>query len=265
MTIAPRITRLTIILLILLSWEVMPRIFDMPLILLPPLSTTIEAGIEKRALFGEHFLATSSEAAIAVIIACGLGLIFGLSIGVSQTLSRAFTPLASTIYAIPIVVLYPLFTVWLGIGSSSKIAFGAFYGFIPTLLTTVAGVGTIPRFYRVVANSYAATPFQKIRFVLVPAAIPTVLSGVRLGGALAIVGVIAAEMLTSTAGLGFLISQFRTSLDTPAVYFSVICVIFLVVAFEVVMFWLDLFCQRKWTPWKRRDDDTSRSTQLAAA
>lgn len=262
--ISPRTMRLLIIASMLLAWEVLPRIFHVPLILLPPLSTTLAAGADKHAIFLQHFLATSSEAALAVVIACGLGLTIGLFIGVSGALSRRITPLASTLYAVPIVVLYPLFTVWLGIGSSSKIAFGAFYGFVPTFLTTVAGVATLPESYRTVARSYAASPTQQVLRILIPAAIPTVLSGIRLGGALAIVGVIAAEMLTSTAGLGFLISQFRTSLDTPAVYFAVICVIFLVVGFEVLMHWLELLCQRRWAPWKSDRTPAREPARVAA-
>ncbi|WP_315927579.1 ABC transporter permease [Mesorhizobium sp. SP-1A] len=263
MRIAPGTMRLLIVAAIFGAWELLPRALDLPLVLLPPLSTSLDAGVENRLVFFQHFGVTLGEVAIAVLIACGLGLIAGMLVGVSQARARKIAPLASTLYAIPIVMLYPLFTVWLGIGSSSKIAFGAFYGFVPTFLTTVAGVATIPDYYRTVARSYAATPAQQILRILIPAAIPTVLSGIRLGGALAIVGVIAAEMLTSTAGLGFLISQFRTSLETPAVYFSVLCVIFLVVAFEVAMYGLDLVCQQRWAPWKRDRTGTSDPAQLA--
>jgi NitT/TauT family transport system permease protein/taurine transport system permease protein len=258
--------RLLIIAAILLAWEFVPRLFAIPLVLFPPLSVTLREGAVQWDTFLEHFMTTTTEAALAVLIACGLGLAIGLMIGLSQKLARAVTPLASTVYAIPIVVLYPLFTVWLGIGATSKIAFGAFYGFIPTLLTTVAGVSTIPSYYRSVASSLAASPFQRITLILLPAAIPSILSGLRLGGALAIVGVIAAEMLTSTAGLGFLISQFRTSLNTPGVYFSVICVIVLVVIFEILMFTLDLLCRRRWTPWKEEESGhTAGTEELIAA
>lgn len=265
MRLAPRNMRLLIIAGILVAWESVPRIFDVPKVLFPTLSASLQAGISQSATFAEHFLVTAWESLLALAIACGLGLSAGLVIGLSQSLAKAVTPLASTIYAIPIVVLYPLFTVWLGIGSTSKVAFGAFYGFIPTFLTTVAGLATIPTQLRLVGRSLAASPLQRITLILLPAAIPSVLSGIRLGGALAIVGVIAAEMLTSTAGLGFLISQYRTVLDSPSVFFAVICVVGLVVAFEIAMFTLDALCRRQWAPWKIGQAKPEDAKQAVAA
>jgi len=79
------------------------------------------------------------------------------------------------------------------------------------------------------------------------------------------VGVIAAEMLTSSEGLGYLISQFRTMLDAPAVFFSVLCVIALVVLFEILMRTLDAGCRRRWAPWKSLELAVSGEQPAAAA
>ena len=99
-------------------------------------------------------------------------------------------PMVSSLYAVPLVILYPVFTVWLGIGSESKIAFASIYGFLPTMLATAAGIQTIDPQLLLAARSMGATMSQRLVRVIIPAAIPTVLSGLRVGGALVIVGVV---------------------------------------------------------------------------
>ncbi len=247
---SPPVMRLAIVATMLVLWQMLPVVFGIPEILLPSLTRTLAAGVASHGLFLEHFLVTARESALAVVISCSFGLVLGALVGASRTASRTIVPLASMLYAVPLVVLYPLFTVWLGIGPASKLAFGSFYGFVPTFLATAAGVSTIPANLRAVGRSLGATRVQELVGIVIPAAIPSIVSGVRLGGALAIVGVIAAEMLTSSEGLGYLISQFRTMLDAPSVFFSVLCVVVLVVLFELLMRALDAGCRRRWAPWK---------------
>jgi NitT/TauT family transport system permease protein len=230
-----RAMRWLLIVIFAFAWEIVPRVTGVLTVLIPPLSTTLRAGIEDAHIFLPNFIATLEEVAAAILLACMFGVPIGALLGANKFLSRTLLPLLSSLYAVPFVILYPLFTVWLGIGSSSKIAFGAFYGLFPTLLATASGVATIPRQFRILAYSMRVDPFQEVVRVLVPATIPTVLNGLRLGGALAIVGVIVAEMLTSTAGIGYLISYYRTLLDTPHVFFAIILVIALVIAFDFVM------------------------------
>jgi NitT/TauT family transport system permease protein/taurine transport system permease protein len=247
MTVTPRLMRWILIAALLAAWEFLPPFFGISEVLIPPLSLTIEAGFGQLGTFVEHFLVTLREAAAAVFLSCVLGVSIGAALGANKFLSRALLPVASSLYAVPLVILYPLFTVWMGIGPASKIAFGAFFGLFPTLLATASGVATIPRQYRVLSYSLRLSLFQETVRVLIPATIPTVLNGLRLGGALAIVGVIVSEMLASTAGLGFLISYYRTLLDTPLVFFGILFVIVLVTVFDLVMRRLE-FAVRHWMP-----------------
>jgi NitT/TauT family transport system permease protein/taurine transport system permease protein len=128
-----------------------------------------------------------------------------------------------------------VFTAWFGIGSESKIAFASVYGFFPTMLGTAAGIQTIDPQLLLAARSMGATLAQRIVRVAVPAAIPTVLSGLRLGGALTIVGVVVCEMLTSSAGIGYLISRYRTILDSPHVFAAILLVLLLAVGFDALV------------------------------
>src|SRR5712671_8140998 len=144
-------------------------------------------------------------------------------------------PMVSSLYAVPLVILYPVFTVWLGIGSESKIAFASVYGFLPTMLSTAAGIQTIDPQLLLAARSMGATLSQRLVRVIIPAAIPTVLSGLRVGGAPVIVGVVVSEMLISSAGIGYLISRYRTILESAHVFAGVLLVLALAVAFNAVI------------------------------
>ena len=137
------------------------------------------------------------------------------------------------------VLIGGIATVWLGIGSESKIAFAAIYGFLPTMLSTAAGIQTIDPQLLLAARSMGATLSQRLVRVIIPAAIPTVLSGLRVGGALVIVGVVVSEMLISSAGIGYLISRYRTILDSPHVFAGVLLVLAMAVAFNAAIRWIE--------------------------
>ena len=135
----------------------------------------------------------------------------------------------------PLVVLYPVLTVWLGIGPASKIAFAGLYGFFPTMLATTAGIRTIDPNLLLTARSMGATPVQRAVRVMLPACIPTILAGLRLGGALVIVGVVVSEMLVSTEGIGYLVSRYRTILDSAHVFAAVLLVLVVAQLFDGLM------------------------------
>jgi NitT/TauT family transport system permease protein len=220
---------------LVVAWEVLPRIGAVPRLFLPPLSETAAALVGSIGEYAAHLSASLQAIGISMAFACGIGIGGGLLVGSFRTARRIVLPLASGLYAVPIVVLYPLFTAWVGIGPQSKIAFASIYGMLPCFLGTAAGIQTIDRQYLLVARSFGATLGQLITRVMIPAAIPTVLSAFRVGGALVIVGIVVAEMLTSTEGIGYLISRYRTLLDSPHVFAAILVVVAMVFAFDVLV------------------------------
>lgn len=230
--VEPRTLRWILGLILLALWELLPRAGFIPSLFLPPLTETVGALLANAGEYVRHLLISLRAIGISMLFACGLGIGVGLLAGSIAPLRRVMLPLASGLYAVPLVILYPLFTAWFGIGPESKIAFASIYGLLPCFLGTMAGVQTIDRQYLVVARSMRATRWQMISRVLLPAAIPTVLSSLRVGGALVIVGVVVAEMLTSAEGIGYLITRYRTMLDSPRVFAGILVVVALVFAFD---------------------------------
>jgi NitT/TauT family transport system permease protein/taurine transport system permease protein len=227
--------RYLIIAVLIMAWEVLPRSGLVPELFLPSLSSTLIAGWTDAGEYGHALVTTLYEVAIAMLFACGGGILLGAIVGSLPRPRILIMPIVSSLYAVPLVILYPVFTVWFGIGPESKIAFAAIYGFLPTMLATAAGIQTIDPQLLLAARSMGATMSQRLVRVVLPAAIPTVLSGLRVGGALVIVGVVVSEMLISSAGIGYLISRYRTVLDSPHVFAGVLLVLALAIVFNAAI------------------------------
>ena len=239
MTMSSTTLRRLIVVCLIILWELLPRAGIIPQLFLPSLSATILAGLEDAGESGHALTVTLYEIAISMVFACGGGILAGAVVGSLPRPRVLIMPMVSSIYAVPLVILYPVFTVWLGIGSESKIAFASIYGFLPTMLATAAGIQTIDPQLVLAARSMGATLSQRLTRVIIPAAIPTVLSGLRVGGALVIVGVVVSEMLISSAGIGYLISRYRTILDSPHVFAGVLLVLAMAITFNAGIKWIE--------------------------
>jgi NitT/TauT family transport system permease protein len=232
---SPQNVRRMIGLSLLVLWEAIPRLGILPELFIPPLTKTLHVLWLDRAIYFAGLLVTLYEVAIAMMFACGIGILIGAVVGGVASLRKLMLPVFSSLYAIPIVILYPIFTAWFGIGSESKIVFASVYGFFPVMLSTAAGIRTIDEQYLLAARSMGATLPQLIVRVIIPASIPTVLAGLRLGGALTIIGVVVSEMLTSASGIGYLVTINRTILDSPRVFAAIIVVLALSVVFDIAV------------------------------
>jgi NitT/TauT family transport system permease protein/taurine transport system permease protein len=258
---SPRTVRRLIGIMLLVLWEAIPRLGILPELFIPPLTKTLNVLWLDRAIYAAALLVTVYEVAIAMLIACGAGILIGSVVGGVAGIRRLMLPVFSSLYAVPIVILYPVFTAWFGIGSESKIAFAGVYGFFPVMLSTAAGIRTIDEQYLLAARSMGASLPQLIARIIIPASIPTVLSGLRLGGALTIIGVVVSEMLTSADGIGYLVTKNRTTLDSPRVFAAIIVILALSVCYDIAV----RFIERRTLVWQTagRRDATSQSVRAA--
>jgi NitT/TauT family transport system permease protein/taurine transport system permease protein len=230
----PATVRRASLVLLLVLWELVPMTGALPELFLPALSSTLGVLIQDRWVYGHALLITLYEVALAMVIACGGGIFAGAVVGGLARLRNLLLPVFSSLYAVPIVILYPVFTAWFGVGSESKIGFAGIYAFFPVMLSTAAGIQTIDPQFILAARSMGATLPQQIMRVIIPAAVPTVFAGLRLGGALAIIGVVVSEMLTAAAGIGYLVTLNRTILDSPRVFAAILMILILSVAYYML-------------------------------
>jgi len=231
---APVTVRRAILVALLLAWELVPRTGLIPELFLPALSSTLAVLYSDWRIYGGALIVTLYEVALAMVIACGGGILAGAVVGGIARLRDLLLPVFSSLYAVPIVILYPVFTAWFGVGSESKIAFAGIYAFFPVMLSTAAGIRSIDPQFILAARSMGATLAQQITRVIIPASVPTVFAGLRLGGALAIIGVVVSEMLTAAAGIGYLVTLNRTILDSPRVFAAILMILILSVAYYLL-------------------------------
>jgi NitT/TauT family transport system permease protein len=236
---SPSAVRWMLLAALLILWELVPQTGLLPELFLPALSKTLKVLWIDRVEYFENLLVTLGEVGVAMLIACGAGILLGALVGGVALLRNLLLPVFSSLYAVPIVVLYPIFTAWFGIGSESKIAFAGLYGFFPVMLSTAAGIRTIDPQYVLAARSMGATLPQLITRVIIPASIPTVLTGLRLGGALTIIGVVVSEMLTASAGIGYLVTRYRTILDSAHVFGGILMILLLSILFDLLARWVE--------------------------
>jgi ABC-type nitrate/sulfonate/bicarbonate transport system permease component len=169
-------------------------------------------------------LATLRRVLLAYALALVVGIVLGTLIGRVRSVRIALRPLVSFLFPAPKVALYPAMLIVLGLGSASKVAFGFAEAVFPILLATAAGTSQVePRLVwsaRALGTSRAAALVR----VVVPAALPAILTGARIGLVGAIVGVFLGEMIAGADGLGHLMAVAYRTLETPDMYVAIVMV-----------------------------------------
>src|SRR2546430_10326713 len=128
---APSSVRWLILLALLVFWELFPRTGIIPELFLPPLSKVAAVLVKDWREYASELSVTLYEVAFAMLIACGAGILCGALVGGIALLRNLLLPVFSSMYAVPIVILYSIFTAWFGIGSPSNIIFPRVYRFLP--------------------------------------------------------------------------------------------------------------------------------------
>ncbi|HYZ61096.1 MAG TPA: ABC transporter permease subunit, partial [Acetobacteraceae bacterium] len=182
-----------------------------------------------RPSFWPHVGATLLAFAYALSISAVAGIALGLVLGLRRFAGDVAEPMLASLYTIPKVTLYPVMLLIFGLGVSAKVAFGVIHGMIPVVLFTLAAVKNIPPVLLRSARAMRLRPVQTATTVLAPAVLPEIVTGLRVGFALTMLGVLIGEMFASQRGLGFLIINGINSHDVR----MTTTVAFLVVVFAV--------------------------------
>jgi len=161
---------------------------------------------------------TLGELAIAFAISCTSGITLGYLISRSQYAIRVFEPLLAGVYSVPIILFLPLYVLFFGLGPGSKIAIGTSISFFPIVLNTIAGFGYVDKIYVTAARSMGASDFQMFRHVLLPAALPVILTGLRIGFTVALLSILGSETIASLAGLGHRIVHLAEAMETARMF-----------------------------------------------
>ena len=174
--------------------------------LLPPGETILYlAKLLQTERFWGHITETGTAFLIALVIAIVAGLALGFALGMSKTAAEVFEPFLLAGNSVPKISLYPIVLLIFGIGMPAKIAFGAIHGVVPVTIFTLTACQNVAPILIRAAAAMRLTRWDTIRSVLLPAALPDIFSGIRIGFSLTLIGTILGEMFGSQRGLGYLL------------------------------------------------------------
>jgi NitT/TauT family transport system permease protein len=214
------------IVLALLLWQAVGSWTEGVAITGPLTTFAYTAELLTTARFWDNAVATASAFAIAFGLSALFGLLLGLVLGLRRFAGDVVEPVLAGFYTIPKVTLYPVVLLVFGLGMGAKIAFGVMHGLVPVTLFTMAAIKTLPAVLPRAARAMQLSPAQTMRWVLVPACLPQIVAGLRLGFSLSLLGVLIGEMFSSQRGLGFLLvsglAQHNVKLSTAIVLLIVI-------------------------------------------
>jgi len=177
------------------------------------------------------FLLTLGMTFVAAACAIAVGVPLGLLLARVELLRRSFESWLGAAFSAPLVLLYPLFLVILGRGLGTLIVMGALVGIAPIALKTIEGARSIPPVLENVARSMNMTQGQRLRLLVIPAALPSVFAGVRIALIYILINIVAIDFLVSLGGLGSLVAATYDRYDMPAMYGSILFVILTSIAF----------------------------------
>ena len=211
----------------LLIWQVVVTAMRIPVVILPPPVEIAAELLRNLPILLHHAIPTTLDSLMAFTLATALGVGLAVAITYSPLLRDTLYPNLVVFQLIPKVALAPLFVVWLGISSESRVAFATFISFFPVVISAAVGFSNTEASTLRLCRSLTASEWQSFVMVRLPFALPAIFSGMKIAMTMAIIGVIIGEFISAKAGLGFYILYASSRMETGLIFAAlfVLCVI----------------------------------------
>jgi len=238
--------RLLVPVAIVVGWELLTLLLGADL--LPgPVQTlgAIQAGV-KSGWVVPNLVNTLLTIAMGFAIAAVAGFVVGVALGSSETGYQFFEPFVLNTYAIPKIVLFPIFLFIFKLGMDQKVAFGAFHGFFPMVIITMTAVRELPDIYLDVGRSLGLSRLQTARHIVLPYIIVHLVVALRFAFSLTFLGVILAELFAAKSGIGLYLRNAMSVFNTQRI--MAIVTILMVVAFlgNLAFYAVQLYLEDRW-------------------
>ncbi len=168
-----------------------------------------------------HSLVTLREVLAGLALGVSVASLLGYALARSRTLEKLLSPYIVASQAIPVVALAPLLVLWFGPGEFSKVLICALIVFFPVLVNVVVGLRSVEADLRDLMRSLKASRWQTFAHLEVPAALPVLLGGLKIGATLSVIGAVVGEFVGADRGLGFLVNVARGQFDTALVFVAI--------------------------------------------
>ncbi len=235
---------------ILLAWEVIVRMFAPAYVAKPSNIVMVIPKVMTDPLFWNSTAQTLGAVAQGLILALIFGTIIGLLLGRSVTMERMLRHYVNGFYAVPMIVILPLVTLWFGYTGAARLATIVFAAVFSIIINVSDGARAVPREYLEVAASFRSSKLRMYIEIVLPAATPYFLAGLRLAAGRALIGAVVAEFFAAIGGLGHFILYNSRTFHHAEAFVGVLLLAGFGVGFEVLVNW----STKRFLPWYRRDD-----------
>lgn len=231
------------------AWKVIVIVSGFPAYILPP-PEAVGASLVQAWLDGTiepHAAATLVEIGLGFSVGAGLAVVVGYALGRSALIARLISPYIVAAQATPILALAPVLALWFGPGLLGKVVISALIVFFPVAVSTMVGIRSVDAGLLELGRSLRASRRQVLLTLEIPAALPSIFGGLRIGVTLAVVGAIVGEWAGAQYGLGVLVNLARGSLFDTSLMFATLATI---AAIGVALYLIVVLVERRLVRWR---------------
>jgi ABC-type nitrate/sulfonate/bicarbonate transport system permease component len=244
--LSPNAIRTASVALFFVIWEYYGRRMD-PIFMAPPSAifgaavTLIQSGALEKAM-----VQTLWPFAVGMALTVVVGILLGIVMAQWRTFEYVLDPFINALYAIPRIALVPLIILWAGLEFAGKVTILVSVAIFPITVNTYAGIRDVRGSMLEIGRAYGATEWQIFWKIVLPAAVPFIMAGVRLAVGLAIIGIIVAEFFTAISGLGGMIVEYANVFATAKLFVPIIVIALIGVILTELVMWLE----RRMSRWR---------------
>jgi len=233
---------------LLLLWEVVVVVFSIPKFTLPTPISVASTLVHSMGSISSDIAVTVEETIIGFVAAIVVGIPLAVAIASSRLVERLVYPMLVTSNAVPKIALAPIFIAWFGLGSVPRVVMAAMLALFPIVISTVVGLVGVDPALVLLGRAANASPARIFRLIRLPAALPNILGGLKVGVTLALTGAVVGEFVGGNTGLGYVIEQAQGNLRMSLAFAAIV----LLAAIGVVLFYLIDFLEHVLLPGHRK-------------
>jgi NitT/TauT family transport system permease protein len=236
---------LVLFVVLLAAWQAAGPLFQVREYILPGPVAVVRAAFDFSIPWGAHLTVTTVEILGGFVVAGGAGVALGIAIAWSPVTARALVPFLVFVNTLPKVAVAPLFLLWLGYGIVPNILIAALIGFFPVVINTAVGLTQVDEELLDLGRVFGAPTWKVFLKIRLPNALPYVLSALKITATAAVVGAVVGEFVASQAGLGMVIVNAQTNLNTPVAFAALVWISVI----GLLLYGAVGLAARWWAPW----------------
>ncbi|MCA0937479.1 ABC transporter permease [Vibrio alginolyticus] len=243
------VLRLTISTAVILGlWQLIVVAFNMPSFILPAPVDVLNRLLSRYDVLLVHTWVTAQEILLGLGLGLSMGLLFALQMLLFEPLKRWLLPILIASQAIPVFSIAPVLMLWLGYGIASKVVMAAIIIFFPVTTCCYDGLRNTPSGYLDLAKTMGASKWQLLRHIQLPAALPTLASGIRVAVVIAPIGAVVGEWVGSSEGLGYLMLQANARMIIDEMFAA----LFILAVLSIALYFITDKLLKKAIPWESK-------------